>query len=74
MTSKGQITVPKRVREALRLAAGDQVRFRLRADGVVEMQSDTTDLLSLCGVAKAGKIHLTLEQIEETIRRARSGS
>lgn len=33
MTTKGQLTIPKVVREALMLATGDQVEFTLTADG-----------------------------------------
>ena len=35
MTIKGQVTVPKRVREALKLAPGNQVRFDVNEKGQV---------------------------------------
>lgn len=35
MTVKGQVTIPKRVREALRLAPGDGVDFDVNRDGDV---------------------------------------
>jgi AbrB family looped-hinge helix DNA binding protein len=38
LTSKGQITLPKAVREALRLHAGDQVDFVLAPDGHIELR------------------------------------
>lgn len=34
MTSKYQATIPKEVRDALRLGAGDRVEFVIAADGV----------------------------------------
>ena len=34
MTSKGQLTVPKEVRSALGIGAGDDVEFYIDADGV----------------------------------------
>jgi len=38
MTSKGQVTIPKRVREALRLAPGDSVDFAVDPTGQVVLQ------------------------------------
>ena len=38
MTSKGQVTIPKRVREALRLAPGDAVDFDVNREGQVVVQ------------------------------------
>lgn len=37
MTSKGQVTIPKKVRERLRLRAGDRLDFRLGADGAIRI-------------------------------------
>lgn len=33
VTSKGQVTIPKRVRDALGIGAGSAVEFELRPDG-----------------------------------------
>lgn len=35
VTSKGQVTIPKRVREQLGIRAGSEIEFRLREDGQV---------------------------------------
>jgi antitoxin PrlF len=47
MTSKGQVTVPKQVREALHLREGDQVVFRV--EGQHAVLARTVDLLDLAG-------------------------
>jgi AbrB family looped-hinge helix DNA binding protein len=48
ITSKGQITIPKPVREALNLGEGDQVVFRV-IEGGRAILARTPDLLELAG-------------------------
>ena len=47
MTSKGQITVPKSVRDALGLLEGDEVVFRV--EGTTAILARTPDFLNLAG-------------------------
>ncbi|HEX8857625.1 MAG TPA: AbrB/MazE/SpoVT family DNA-binding domain-containing protein [Actinomycetes bacterium] len=47
LTSKGQITLPKAIREALGLHEGDQVIFRV--EGQRAVLARTADLLDLAG-------------------------
>ena len=39
MTVKGQVTIPKKVREALRLSPGDRVDFEVNREGQVVVQN-----------------------------------
>jgi AbrB family looped-hinge helix DNA binding protein len=48
LSSKGQITIPKSVREALKLQEGDQVVFRL-VEGERAILARTPNLLDLAG-------------------------
>ena len=53
LTSKGQVTIPKSIREALGVETGDRLEFLVRPDGVVELFARTRDLLSLAGMISA---------------------
>ena len=39
MSAKGQVTIPKAIRDALRLKTGDTIQFTLRADGAVTLRA-----------------------------------
>jgi antitoxin PrlF len=67
LKSKGQITIPQEIRKVLGIQAGDRITFRLREDGIVEMQTEKVDLLSLCGILKPRIRGVTLEDFEEAI-------
>lgn len=73
MTSKGQITIPKEIRDAVGLEAGHRVSFRVRENGVVEMVPENVDLMSLCGIIKPAVRGVTLKDMEEAIRKGATG-
>ena len=73
ITSKGQVTIPKEVRDALGLESGHQVSFLLREDGVVEMRPETLDVMSLYGILKPSVRAVTLDDMEEAIRKGAAG-
>jgi AbrB family looped-hinge helix DNA binding protein len=50
VTSKGQITIPKAVRERLHLAPGDRVYFDIRDDGSVRFVARNRPLERLFGM------------------------
>jgi AbrB family looped-hinge helix DNA binding protein len=52
VTSKGQVTVPKAVREALGIKEGDAVIFRVEGNRAV--LAKTADFLSLSGSVRVG--------------------
>lgn len=57
VTSKGQITIPKAVRERLHLEPGDTVYFDVQDDGSVSMMTRKHPITSLSGLLK-GKVKL----------------
>lgn len=69
VTSKGQITVPKPVREALGIAEGDQVVFRVQGDRAVLAR--TPDFLELAG-SIAVPAHKRTSAWDDVLRRTRA--
>ncbi len=68
MTSKGQITLPKEIRDALGLEAGTKVDFRLLADGRVELRKAVPDPLAVAGILrKEGERPLTAQVVHERV-------
>jgi antitoxin PrlF len=52
LTTKGQITVPKEVRNRLRLEEGDKVYFDIGPDGVVRMTARNRPMEELFGALR----------------------
>jgi AbrB family looped-hinge helix DNA binding protein len=50
LTSKGQTTIPKTIRDSLRLKAGDKMSFTLMPDGVVIMRVKKRRVADLAGM------------------------
>ena len=69
MTTKGQITIPKEIRDALRLRPGDRVDFVREKDGRVVLQPLTGKLEDLIGILKYDGPPVTVEQMNEGIAR-----
>ncbi len=55
LTSKGQTTIPKDIRDALGLKPSDELKFTLLSDGTVIMRAKTKSILDLAGAWKAPK-------------------
>ena len=67
VTTKGQITVPKPIREHLKLAKGDRIEFLIGANGKVTIMPATADVRELKGmVAKPAKA-VTIADMNQAI-------
>jgi AbrB family looped-hinge helix DNA binding protein len=65
MTSKGQVTIPKEVRDALKLRPGDKISMIPLPDGRVIMRAKKGSILDLYGALhRPGRKPLTLEQMK----------
>ena len=72
LTSKGQVTVPKSVREALGLKEGDHVVFRV--EGRRAVLARTPDFLDLAGTiaVPAARRNATWDEVVRQTRAARA--
>lgn len=70
VTSKGQITIPKAVRELLRVDAGDQVDFVVTERGDVIVRGVSLDMADIRGLLKRpGRRTVTTKAMDEAILR-----
>lgn len=75
LTSKGQLTLPKPIRELLKLNPGDAVDFVVAADGTVQVRAGRFDVRDLRGLLKKpGRKAITVEEMDEALRGARGRS
>jgi antitoxin PrlF len=52
LTTKGQTTIPKEIRDNLGLKAGDRMTFTLMPDGTVVMRVKNKSVMDLAGVLR----------------------
>jgi AbrB family looped-hinge helix DNA binding protein len=70
VTSKGQVTIPKRIREFLRVKSGDRIDFDIDARGEVIVRPAGTDLKALKGLLqRPGRRPVTVAQMNAAIAR-----
>jgi len=69
LTSKGQLVIPKPIRDYLHLHPGDTLDFLLQESGDVLMRPTVEDIRSLKGsLHKPGKRPVSLETMQRAIR------
>lgn len=67
ITSKGQITLPQRIREHLNLHSGDRVEFIENENGTYSVYPVTSSITALKGMTPAPSKEVTLEEMEKAI-------
>jgi AbrB family looped-hinge helix DNA binding protein len=69
VTSKGQVTIPKEIREKLGIITGDELDFDLNSDGTVSVRRKTKGRLEdLCGIIqRRRKNPLSVEGMHEAV-------
>jgi antitoxin PrlF len=73
LTSKGQITIPVEVREALGVDAGDRVEFVEVAPGRYEFMAATRSVTALKGMFGKPRKSVSIEEMNAAIARRGSG-
>ena len=67
ITSKGQVTIPKDVRNRLGIGTGDRVEFVEIQDGVFQIVAATQDVQALRGIVPKPKKPVTIEEMNQAI-------
>lgn len=67
LTHKGQVTLPKAVRQRLRVQAGDRISFRETEGGAIVVEADNFDLMELRGSIKPRGRTVTVADMDRTI-------
>ena len=68
VTSKGQITVPKTVRERLNVGPGDYLVFREEADGTIVVEAATSDIMALAGSVASKVRGVSVEAMQDAVQ------
>jgi antitoxin PrlF len=64
LTSKGQTTIPKAIRESLGMKTGDKMTFTLMPDGAVIMRVKNKQVSDLAGLLqKKGRKAIPIERL-----------
>ena len=64
LTSKGQTTIPKEIRDSLHMKEGDLMTFTLLPDGTVLMRVKNKSAMEIAGrLHKKGRKALTIEDL-----------
>jgi AbrB family looped-hinge helix DNA binding protein len=73
ITSKGQVTIPKEIRDALRLRSGHRLDFLARKDGTVVVRPLTLDAMTLQGIVKTKrKRPVSLDEMDLAVAKGAS--
>lgn len=67
LTAKGQLTLPKAIRDLLKVNRGDRLEFLVNEDGIVTLFPVTADVTDLKGMIPSPQKPVTVEEMNEAI-------
>ena len=74
LTCKGQLTLPKGIRDRLNVQTGDTIEFVIEPDGRIVVRTGRSEIGALRGLLhKAGRRPVSLEAMDDAIQFARGG-
>ncbi|MBA2492910.1 MAG: type II toxin-antitoxin system PrlF family antitoxin [Gammaproteobacteria bacterium] len=73
LTSKGQTTIPREIREHLRLRPGDRMEFVIDEHGRVVLIPISLDAAELAGILPKPKTAVSLARMNKVIRNRGAG-
>ena len=69
ITSKGQVTIPRAVRDELDLHAGDRLTWSLRENGTIEVRKESArPLTTIVGLLGRPALPATIEEMDQAVR------
>ena len=70
ITSKGQITIPKAIRDRLGVHPGDRVEFIELENGVFQLVAASGDIRRLKGIVPKPKKPVSIDEMNESIEQS----
>lgn len=68
VTSKGQVTIPREIRELAHITSGTQLDFQITKEGYITARPLTHDIATLKGIAKKkGRRPVSLRAMKKAI-------
>ena len=68
ITTKGQVTIPKQIRDLLNVDKGDRVEFLVDDNGTVTIWPVTIDITELKGLVARPDKYVSLQDMKNAIR------
>lgn len=69
ITSKGQVTIPKDIRDQLKLQTGDKLEFVIQEDGSAKVIPVKSSIKALRGIIAKPKSPVSLEDMDQAIEK-----
>lgn len=67
ITSKGQLTLPKKIRDELKINAGDKIEFFIRHDGHIECVPLKSPVTKLKGILPKLSKTVTIDEMNQAV-------